>query len=58
MTTRRALILAAALLLIAVLFATPATSGNVASVIVGAACGAGLALVIRRGRRQSKGRSK
>lgn len=54
MTARRLVIFSAVLLIVAVLFATPATSGNVASVIVGAVCGAGLAWVIRRGRRQSK----
>lgn len=54
MTIGRALILAAMLLLVAVLFATPATPGNVASVVVGVACGAGLAWVIRRGRRSGQ----
>ncbi len=52
--TRRLVIIAATLILIAVLFATPATQENVTSVIVGAICGAGLAWVIRRARRQSK----
>lgn len=51
MTARRLVILATAFILVAVLFAAPATSGNVASVVVGAVCGAGLAWAIRRGRR-------
>lgn len=48
MSLLRVVILSFMLIMVAVLFATPATPENMTSLIVGSVCGAALALVIRK----------